>query len=257
MSERTHAEKLLATQLAVSLALVDSSTLNQAASLLLKGVCETAEWDLGAIWLVDEESAVLRCQDTWNSPSIDTAEFIEMTRTMTFAGGTGLPGRVWASGRPAWIADVLKDSNFPRARAADAVGLHAAFGFPIIIKDVVYGVMEFFSREPRPPDDSLLQAMTDMGIKIGQFIERQQAEEQRERLVQELQAAMSNVKILSGLLPICSSCHKIRDDKGYWNTLEIYIAENSEADFSHGICQDCARRLYPGWDEFDEQQKSG
>lgn len=256
MSERTQAEKLLATQLAVSLALVDSSTLNQAASLLLKGVCETAEWDLGAIWLVDEKNGVLRCQDTWNSPAVDAAEFVEMTRTITFATGIGLPGRVWSNGRPAWIPDVLKDANFPRSRAADVVGLHAAFGFPIVIKNVVYGVLEFFSREPRPPDDSLLEAMTDMGIKIGQFIERRQAEAQREHLLKELQDAAGRIKVLSGLLPICASCKKIRDDKGYWNTLETYIADHSEADFSHGICQDCARLLYPDWDEYDKP-KSG
>jgi len=215
MPERTQAEKLLATQLAVSLALVDSNTLTQAASLLLKGVCETAEWDLGAVWLVDGENAVLRCQGTWNAPSIDLAEFVEVTRTTTFAGGIGLPGRVWSSGKPAWIPDVLKDANFPRARAAHAVGLHAAFGFPIVIRSVVYGVLEFFSREPRPPDDSLLQAMTDMGIKIGQFIDRRQGEAQRERLVQELQEAMGRIKILRGLIPICASCKKIRDDTDY------------------------------------------
>lgn len=256
MPERTQAEKLLATQLAVSLALVDSDTLNQAASLLLKGVCETAEWDLGAIWLVDEEKAVLRCQDIWVAPAVDAAEFVELTRTITFTTGIGLPGRVWSDGKPAWIPDVLKDANFPRARAAHAVGLHAAFGFPIIIRDTVYGVMEFFSREPRPPDNSLLQAMTDMGIKIGQFIERRQAETQRERLLKELQGAAGRIKVLSGLLPICASCKKIRDDKGYWNTLETYISDHSEADFSHGICQDCARKLYPGWDEFEQQPGS-
>jgi GAF domain-containing protein len=256
MPERTQAEKLLATQLAVSLALVDSDTLNQAASLLLRGVCETAEWDLGAIWLVDEEKAVLRCQDIWVAPAVDAAEFVELTRTITFTTGIGLPGRVWSDGKPAWIPDVLKDANFPRARAAHAVGLHAAFGFPIIIKNVVYGVMEFFSREPRPPDNSLLQAMTDMGIKIGQFIERRQAETQRERLLKELQGAAGRIKVLSGLLPICASCKKIRDDKGYWNTLETYISDHSEADFSHGICQDCARKLYPGWDEFEQQPGS-
>lgn len=256
MPERTQVEKLLATQLAVSLALVDSDTLNQATSLLLKSVCETAEWDLGAIWLVDKENAVLRCQDTWSAPSIDTSEFVEMARTITFAGGVGLPGRVWSSGKPAWIPDVLKDANFPRARAANAVGLHAAFGCPIVIRSVVYGVFEFFSREPRPPDDSLLQAMTDMGIKIGQFIERRQGEAQREQLLQELQEAVGRIKILRGLLPICASCKKIRDDKGYWNDLETYISDHSEADFSHGICQDCARRLYPGWDDFDKQKNS-
>ena len=256
MPERTQAEKLLASQLAVSLVLMEADTLDQAAPLLLKGVCATAEWDLGAIWLVDHEANVLRCRDIWHPPSMDAAEFVELTLKSTFAGGIGLPGRVWASSKPAWIADVLTDANFPRSRAANAVGLHAAFCFPIVIRDTVYGVMEFFSREPRPPDDSLLQTMADMGIKIGQFIERRQTEAQRNQLLKELQEAMGNIKVLSGLLPICASCKKIRDDKGYWNTLETYIAEHSEADFSHGICHDCARRLYPGWDEFDKQKNS-
>jgi GAF domain-containing protein len=256
MPERTQAEKLLASQLAVSLVLMEADTLDQAAPLLLKGVCATAEWDLGAIWLVDRERTVLCCQAIWHLPSIDAAEFVELTLKSTFAGGIGLPGRVWASSKPAWIADVLTDANFPRSRAANAVGLHAAFCFPIVIRDTVYGVMEFFSRELRQPDDPLLQTMTDMGIKIGQFIERRQGEAQRERLVQELQEAMGRIKILRGLIPICASCKKIRDDTGYWNDLETYISDHSEADFSHGICPDCARRLYPGWDEFDKPKGS-
>jgi len=252
MPERTQAEKLLASQLAVSLVLVEADTLEQAAPLLLKGVCETTEWDWGALWLVDRESNVLRCPTIWHSPSVDVAEFVEITINSTFASGVGLPGRVWASGKPAWITDVLKDANFPRLRTAAAAGLHAAFGFPIVIRDRVHGVMEFLSRQPRPLDDSLLQTMADMGIKIGQFIERRQTEAHRNQLLKELQEAMGNIKVLSGLLPICASCKKIRDDKGYWNTLETYISEHSEADFSHGICHDCARRLYPGWDEFDK-----
>jgi len=62
---------------------------------------------------------------------------------------------------------------------------------------------------------------------------------------QQLEEALQNVKALSGLLPICSECKKIRDDKGYWSQLEIYIDTHSEAKFSHGICPDCARKLYP------------
>jgi AmiR/NasT family two-component response regulator len=63
----------------------------------------------------------------------------------------------------------------------------------------------------------------------------------------ELQTALDQVKRLSGLLPICASCKKIRDDQGYWTEVEIYILEHSEADFTHGICPDCARRLYPSF----------
>ena len=72
-------------------------------------------------------------------------------------------------------------------------------------------------------------------------------QEERERLVAELQEALARVKLLSGLLPICASCKKIRDDKGYWNQIESYIKEHSEAEFTHGICPECARKIYPGY----------
>jgi PAS domain S-box-containing protein len=75
--------------------------------------------------------------------------------------------------------------------------------------------------------------------------ERKQAEENRERLILELKEALSQVKTLRGLLPICASCKKIRNDKGYWEQMEMYIRDHSEADFSHGICPECAERLYP------------
>ena len=74
---------------------------------------------------------------------------------------------------------------------------------------------------------------------------RQQAEAERERLIEELTAALAKVKTLTGLLPICSSCKNIRDDNGYWNRLEVYLQEHSEAKLTHGICPDCAHRLYP------------
>lgn len=79
------------------------------------------------------------------------------------------------------------------------------------------------------------------------ILERKIQEQAREKdeLIAKLQDALDNIKRLSGLLPICSSCKKIRDDKGYWNQIERYIAEHSEAEFSHGICPECVRKLYP------------
>jgi PAS domain S-box-containing protein len=74
------------------------------------------------------------------------------------------------------------------------------------------------------------------------------AEQEREHLIEELKAALEKVQTLSGLLPICASCKKIRDDKGYWNQIETYISNYSEAEFSHSICPDCAKELYPGID---------
>lgn len=92
-------------------------------------------------------------------------------------------------------------------------------------------------------------------------IERSRMERERERLISKLQAALAEIKTLSGLLPICASCKKIRDDKGYWAQIETYIQAHSDAEFSHGICPDCFERLYPELvDEhihFDSKAKTG
>jgi PAS domain S-box-containing protein len=74
---------------------------------------------------------------------------------------------------------------------------------------------------------------------------RKRAENAKEELVGELQQALDEVNLLSGFLPICASCKKIRDDKGYWNQIESYIRDHSQVEFSHSICPDCAEELYP------------
>lgn len=74
---------------------------------------------------------------------------------------------------------------------------------------------------------------------------RKHAEEEREKLIKELREALAKIKTLSGMLPICSSCKKIRDDNGYWNQIEVYIRDHSEAEFTHGICPECFKKLYP------------
>ena len=83
-----------------------------------------------------------------------------------------------------------------------------------------------------------LQVATD-------FTDRKESEDEREQLIDQLQEALAKIKTLSGFLPICASCKMIRDDKGYWNQIETYIQNHSEAEFSHSICPDCAKRLYP------------
>ena len=80
---------------------------------------------------------------------------------------------------------------------------------------------------------------------IDDITARKRAEAERERLLTERENSLAEIKVLSGLLPICASCKKIRDDKGYWNQIESYIRSHSQAEFSHGLCPDCARRLYP------------
>lgn len=83
-------------------------------------------------------------------------------------------------------------------------------------------------------------------IEISRDItKRKRAEEERGKLIESLQKALANVKTLRGLLPICSSCKKIRDEEGYWHQVEVYIRDHSDADFSHSICEDCEKKLYP------------
>lgn len=80
---------------------------------------------------------------------------------------------------------------------------------------------------------------------IRDISERKAAETERERLIFELQQAVARVRTLSGLLPMCAACRKIRDLEGQWSDLESYIREHTSADFTHGICPDCRKRLYP------------
>jgi PAS domain S-box-containing protein len=80
---------------------------------------------------------------------------------------------------------------------------------------------------------------------LSEIDERVRAEKERERLIGQLQEALDEVKVLRGILPICMSCNKIRDDEGYWQDVAFYIEERSEAEFTHGICPDCAQKLYP------------
>jgi PAS domain S-box-containing protein len=82
--------------------------------------------------------------------------------------------------------------------------------------------------------------------------ERKRAEEEREKMIRELQNALAEIKTLSGLLPICAHCKNIRDDKGYWNKIEAYIHKHSDAEFTHGICPECAKKYYPDMDIYDD-----
>jgi hypothetical protein len=90
--------------------------------------------------------------------------------------------------------------------------------------------------------EKLQRAYEELRVEIE---ERKLAEAEREKLIVELREALSEVKQLSSLLPICASCKKIRDDKGYWNQLEQYLHEHSGIVFTHGICPECAKKLYP------------
>ncbi|WP_300457285.1 hypothetical protein [Desulfobacula sp.] len=107
---------------------------------------------------------------------------------------------------------------------------------------------------------AILKQVAEIEIELSQAQQeierRKRVEKERDAIIQELKKTLSEVKTLRGLLPICSHCKKIRDDNGYWNQIEAYIQKHSDAEFSHGICQDCVKRYYPDlYDDIYEPEK--
>ncbi|MCF7669425.1 MAG: PAS domain S-box protein [Verrucomicrobia bacterium] len=95
-----------------------------------------------------------------------------------------------------------------------------------------------------PLRDETGNIIHQLGVQMD-ITELKELQKEREKLINELQSALTNIKTLSGLLPICASCKKIRDDKGYWNSLESFISSRSQAQFSHGLCPECAKKYFP------------
>lgn len=178
-SEKTRREneKRLATNLAVTRILAESPDLGDAMPRIQQTIGETLGWQVGCMWKLDTSDQVLRNFNVWQAAGTRAEKFEATCRERTFAPGIGLPGRVWTSLKPAWIPDVTKDNNFPRAPVAVSEGLHAAFAFPIMFDEKFLGIVEFFSREIREPDDALLAMVGSIGNQIGQFIERKSAED--------------------------------------------------------------------------------
>ena len=175
--ERRRAEQRLGVQYVITLALAESDTLTQVTPRLLQAIGECMEWEWGALWIVDREAALLRCQSIWHPPDIDAAEFDAICRQKHFTRGQGLPGHVWQSHTPIWIVDAIRNPKFVRAPIAAKVGLRGAIAFPILLSGGTLGVMEFFSRMMRQPDEQQLATLSAIGSQVGQFVERKRAEE--------------------------------------------------------------------------------
>jgi PAS domain S-box-containing protein len=186
IEDRKRAEERLRVQHTVAQILAEAVTIEEATPRILWAMGECLGWDVGVLWRVDPEAEALRCVEHWHKASIEVLEFERASRECTFAPGVGLPGRVWSSLEPLYVPDVVPDENFPRAPIAAREGLHAAFGFPILLGGEVLGVIEFFNREIRQPDQELLNVLSTIGSQIGQFIERKRTEEAFRKAQMEL-----------------------------------------------------------------------
>lgn len=177
ITDRKRAEERLTTQYAVTRVLAESRSLEDAVPKIMQAVGQNLEWDCGIFWRVDKAGSVLRCLDQWHVAGLDAGSFLEKSWERTFKPEEGLPGRIWATGKAAWIVDVAQDQNFARQQEAHNAGFHGAFGFPLRVGGDIEGVVELYSRQVRVPDEELLKMMDDIGLKLEQFGDRTRAQE--------------------------------------------------------------------------------
>jgi transcriptional regulator with GAF, ATPase, and Fis domain len=220
---------------------------------VLKETCALLDVISSSVWLIDPGERVLICQDA-------TGPNRETLRGWRVPVGQGIVGRVASTGESVVVADTRDDSQF-YAGVDQATGteIRSIIGVPLKIQDQVTGVLEVVDTDANRLKETDLRLLEPLAAAAAtavenarlyqraqqEIAERKRAETAREQLIVELQDALAQVRTLTGLLPMCASCKKIRDDQGYWQAVEVYIREHSDADFSHGLCPDCAKKLYP------------
>ncbi len=159
----------IAFQLAVSSELLEATSLDQVAPDILGSLCDLLEWQAASVWLIDRQH--LRSRAFWAEPSVDAQALRELTTSLTLGHGEGLPGLVWESRSPQWIAGFDVDASMPRHAAASAAGIKSAFAVPIQAGEF-YGVLECFSRDEERPGRAGLRTIEQVGKQIGGFVRR-------------------------------------------------------------------------------------
>jgi signal transduction histidine kinase len=197
--------------------LADTATTKEAISKILQSLCENLGWQLGEFWSIEQVeeqggATDLRCLESWKVESISIPEFQAARKQITFAPGIGLPGRIWVSGTPQWIPDVIQDDMFLQAALAGQEGLRTAFGFPVTSDQEILGVICFFNQTIQPLDKDLLKMMTAIGSHIGQFIERKHAQEALER--SEAQLRKQTIQLQQALQELkCTQAQLVQSEK--------------------------------------------
>ena len=168
------------------------ATAEGALRLAMIEICRFTGWQVGHVYDVENttQEPRLRSRGIWFGADAGAMEAFRLaTEAGEFAEGVGLPGRVLTSGKPAWIADVVGDGNFPREWAARQCGLRAASAFPVLSGDKIVAVLEFFAYIVREPDEVLLRLMSQIGLQLGRAIERERDTESVQRRARELAQA--------------------------------------------------------------------
>jgi PAS domain S-box-containing protein len=193
ITERKRAEQRQAIEHRVTRILSESESAAAAMPGVLAAFGETLGWACGARWSHDPKAGNFRCEETWSAGDPGIAAFLEeSSRSIYRPGQAGLIRKALGTGEPVWIADLAADETFLRGRQAAASGLRSAFAFPIRLGEQILGALEFFHRESQRPDEWLLKTGVAIGLQIGHFMARTQAE-------RELRQSEARFRSLTGL----------------------------------------------------------
>lgn len=197
-AERARVEIELRLLQTVSLEVGAAPDPESALAIVLRHICEASGWALGQAWTLRPDAAVLECTAWWSADE-EVAAFHTDSQGFTFAPGTGLPGRVWASRRSAWVADLREDQNFPRAQTAQQLGLTGSLGIPVLADGAVIAVLEFFVRERHDEDERLMALFAGAAVQLGAVIQRKRAEHalalSKQQAEEEAQTAAALVEV--------------------------------------------------------------
>jgi PAS domain S-box-containing protein len=178
----------------ITMEVAASRDLSSALEVVLRQVCEKTGWAIAQAWIPNEEKTALDCGPVWFCGGDEELQtFRQASEECHFPSGVGLPGRVWKSRKPAWIEDVRHDLNFPRAKAAQAVGIKTGVGIPILTGDKVIAVIEFFMRESRSENERLVKVIAAVAAQLDLVMERKSAAVELSRTNEILQSILTNM----------------------------------------------------------------
>jgi two-component system, cell cycle sensor histidine kinase and response regulator CckA len=176
-------------QVAEELRRTESAT--EAVTAVLRSIGEalgSQPWSVALYWRFDASDGKLHCTQEWHAASAEAVEFASMNKGLAVSPKAGMPGRVWVTGEPVWVADIAEDAQSPRATAAALAGLHGAGGFPVRVGQKLAGVIELFSPERRSPDADVERALAGATSQLGQFLQKQATEDRLRWADEELRA---------------------------------------------------------------------
>ena len=203
ITERKHEQQRIQVRDVISRELAEAASLPLAAPRILQVLCELTGWDVGALWLEAADGKKLECVEFWNRPLEKVPTFETETRGRKFAPGEMLPGQIWCTGEAAVFEDLEHEPNFLRRTSALKDGLKSAVYIPIPQADRITGVVECFSRRQQHSEPGLLKMLSAVGYKLGQYLERERAQQELRRSEERLRHILSTS--LDAIITIDSS----------------------------------------------------